>query len=331
MNTSLPPSTQWKEDIAADEAQRFAAYGDVFAQLQARKSAKYGTGRALHRKQLAAASGTLEVLADLPEFARQGLFAAPGRFEVWVRLSNGGFDHAPDRVPDIRGLAIRVLGAKGDSALGNGPAKSQDFLLINQEKFAFPKSEEFVAFVAAAAQSKGALIRHLFKRYGWLGGPARLFKLLKSVGRPFGGFATETLYSAVPIACGAYAVRVRLLPATANGVATPGANADWGAEFSKRLAAQDLQWDLQLQPFVSEALTPIEDASVDWPTPYITVARLTLPRQDTQSAAGQALAQQVASGVIDVWQALAAHRPLGDVQRARKAVYFVSQKGRGAA
>ena len=30
-------------------------------------------------------------------------------------------------------------------------------------------------------------------------------------------------------------------------------------------------------------------------------------------------------------QLLAAHRPLGDVQRARKVVYFESQKGRGAA
>ena len=29
--------------------------------------------------------------------------------------------------------------------------------------------------------------------------------------------------------------------------------------------------------------------------------------------------------------ALAEHRPLGDVQRARKVVYFESQKGRGAA
>ena len=29
-------------------------------------------------------------------------------------------------------------------------------------------------------------------------------------------------------------------------------------------------------------------------------------------------------------QALAAHRPLGDVQRARKVVYFASQQGRGA-
>lgn len=77
-------------------------------------------------------------------------------------------------------------------------------------------------------------------------------------------------------------------------------------------------------------MTPIEDASVNWSTPYHTVARRMLPLQDLGSAQALALARQMEAGVIDPWQALAAHRPLGDVQRARKVVYFASQKGRGA-
>jgi len=328
MKNDLQPSTQWKEHIAADEDQRFAEYGKIFAAIQARKSKKYGHGRGLHRKQLAAASGTLDVLPGLPPFAAQGLFAKPAQFPVWLRLSNGGLDKAPDARPDIRGVALRVLGVQGDSALGNGPAKSQDFTLINQSQFAFPKSDEFVEFVAAASKGGGALLGFLFRRYGVLGGPLRLAKMLKSVGAKFGGFATEPMYSAVPMACGPYAVRVRLVPAPANGTATPGASKDWGADFSARLSQQSLQWELQLQPFVNEELTPIENASVDWPTPYTTVARLTLPKQDTGSAKGKALATQVEAGVFDPWQALADHRPLGDVQRARKVVYFASQQGR---
>ena len=331
MKPDLTPATDWKEQIAPDEAKRFAGYARHFAAIQARKSKKYGTGRALHRKQITAARGSLQGLDDLPDFARHGLFAKPATFEAQVRLSNGALDRAPDRTPDIRGFAIRVLGVEGDSALGNGPARSQDFTLINQEAFAFPKSDEFVDFVVAAAGGGGSLLKFLFKRYGVFGGPLRMLKLIKSVGRPFGGFATETLFSAVPMACGPYAVRVRLVPAGANGAATKGANADWGADFSARLAKHHLQWDLQVQPFVSEALTPIEDASVNWPSPYTTVARLSLPRQDTASAKGQELAAEAEAGVFDPWQALAAHRPLGDVQRARKVVYFESQKGRGAA
>lgn len=330
MANAHPPSTQWKEAPAPDEAQRYAGYAKVFADIQARKSKKYGSGRALHRKQLTGALGRLEVLGDLPEFARAGLFAVPGSYEVWVRLSNGGMDKLSDRMPDIRGLALSVKGVQGNAALGNGPAKSQDFTLINQEQFAFPTSHEFVAFVAAASHGNGALLGFLLKRYGLLGGPKRLLSMLATVKKPFSGFASENFFSAVPMACGRYAVRVRLRPVDSQEPSPPEAAADWGADFSARLAQGALQWDLQLQPFVSETLTPIEDASVNWPTPYTSVARLTLPQQHTGSAQGQALQTSIEAGVFDPWQALAEHRPLGEVQRARKVVYFESQKGRGA-
>jgi hypothetical protein len=331
MNSIPTPSTGWQEKIAPDEEQRYALYAQQFAQLQARKSARWGAGRALHRKQITAAHGTLEVLNGLSLYARHGLFAQPRSYDVWVRLSNGGLDRASDKTPDIRGFALRVLGVDGDSALGHGPAVSQDFTLINQEIFAFQGSGEFVDFVMAASQGGGSLIKHMFTRYGLLGGPRKLGRMLKVAGKPFSGFATEPLFSAVPIASGPYAVRVRLLPASSNGAAAAGASTDWDADFSSRLARGPLHWDLQLQFFVDEATTPIENPTVNWPTPYATVARLMLPQQDTRSPQGQAFAQKVETCVIDPWQALAQHRPLGDVQRARKVVYFESQKGRGAA
>ena len=43
-----------------------------------------------------------------------------------------------------------------------------------------------------------------------------------------------------------------------------------------------------------------------------------------------AFAQQVEQAVFDPWDALAGHRPLGDVMRARKVVYFASERTRGA-
>jgi hypothetical protein len=329
MPLSYTPSTEWREQIAPDEDERFAGYAQEFAQIQARRAQRWGAGRTLHRKQLCAAAGTLEVLDGLPAFASHGLFAQPHDYEVWVRLSNGGLDRAPDRVPDIRGFALRVFGVQGDSALG-GPAESQDFTLINQEAFAFAKSDEFVALVVAASRGNGELFKHILRRYGVLGAPRRIGRLIRTAGRPFSGFATETLYSALPMANGPYAVRVRLVPAETNGKPLPGARQDWTADFAQRLREQPLHWDLQLQYFAREDVTPIEDASVDWPTPYTTVARLMLPRQDLASDEGRSLADKVEATAIDPWHALAEHRPLGDVQRARKVVYYASQKGRGA-
>ena len=56
------PSTQWTEVVDPDEDQRFASYAQRFAELQQRKSAKQGEGRALHRKQVLAIEGQLTVL-----------------------------------------------------------------------------------------------------------------------------------------------------------------------------------------------------------------------------------------------------------------------------
>lgn len=344
------PSTDWCERIAPDEETRFAEYAEHFATLQRQKSELHGQGRALHRKQLVAATAELEVLPDLPEFAAQGLFAQPGHYAVQVRLSNGGMDKASDRRPDIRGFSFAVLGVKGDSALGNGPATRQCFALINHPTFAFANSAQFVGFALAAARGFRPLLMFMGKTFGWLALGWRMGQLIRTMNKPFASFATETFFSAAPIANGHYAVRVRLVPAPGNGQSaealaaaaaqakTKGnaANAhepvaDWGADMATRLAKGPLVYDLDVQYFANEGATPIEDATLDWPTPYTTVARLTLPQQDLSSEASQALAVEVENGIFDPWAALAAHRPLGDVMRARKVVYFESQKGRGAA
>lgn len=323
------PSTQWQERVAADEAERHAAYARDFAQIQARKSAKFGNGRTLHRKQLLGLQGSFAVLADLPGHARHGLFAAPRSYPVWVRLSNGGTDVQADRKPDIRGFAIKIRGVNGPAALGSGATDSQDFLLINHPAFAFAGADEFVGLVKNLSKGPGALLGYLVSRYGFLGALGMMKRFAQTFNKPFSGFATTPFYSAAPIACGPYAARVRLLPAGSE--ARPGAEADWAQDFLARLARGPLQFRLQLQFFVDEARTPIEDASVDWPedvAPYVTVGVLTLPPQDALAADGQERAAAIEAAAFDPWTALMAHRPLGEVMRARKAVYFESQQGR---
>jgi hypothetical protein len=74
--------------------------------------------------------------------------------------------------------------------------------------------------------------------------------------------------------------------------------------------------------------TPIEDASKVWPdaeTPIVTVGRLALTAPSDEAA------RMAEAGKFDPWASLAAHRPLGEAQRARKVAYFTSQQGRRAA
>jgi hypothetical protein len=326
-----PPSTEWREEPAPDEEARFRRFAEQLTAIQERRSRKQGSGRALHRKQVLGLAARLEVLPDLPPHARHGLFAKAGTHEAWVRLSNGSMNKQPDRTPDIRGFAIKVLGVSGPGALG-GETSCQDFLLINREAFSSPKSEEFFGLVIAADKGPRALLGHFIRSYGLLAGLRRVRRLSADMKRPFSGFATERFHSAVPLACGPYAVRVRLLPAAP--ATSVGAGDDWAADLKRRLASGPLVHELQLQFFVDEAVTPIEDASVVWPeseAPYLTVARLTLPPQDTEGEVAKTLGEKVEQAAFDPWKALAEHRPLGDVMRARKVTYYASAQKRGAA
>jgi hypothetical protein len=327
----MAPSTDWREQLDGDEEQRFAAFAERIAAIQKKKSQKFGNGRAFHRKQLLALRARFEVLPELPPHAAHGLFARPGSYDAQVRLSNGGADVAGDRKPDVRGFAIRVLGVTGAGALG-GTTRAQDFVLINRQVFGFSKPDEFVELVLALFTGPLALVRHIVRRYGVIGGLKRLREVAKSMARPFGGFARESFFSAAPIANGPYAVRVRLQP-EGEGPAGNGAAADdWGADLRAHLGRGALHYRLQLQFFTDEKSTPIEDAAVDWAesaAPYVTVGRLTIPQQSFDDAAAQKLARDVDQATFDPWEALVEHRPLGGIMRARKHAYFASQKTRG--
>ncbi len=325
------PSTDWREDIAADEAERFQAYADRFIEIQKQNSAKFGNGRGLHRKQLLALKANFEVLSDLPPYAKQGLFAKPAKYDAWIRLSNGGMRVQSDSAPDIRGFALKVRGLNGPGALGS-TTDHQDFLMINLPAFSSPKSKEFVELVSALAKGPLAVLGHLFGKYGFSGALKRMKKAKESFGKPFSGFSTEKFYTAAPLKCGPYACRVRMLPASSQP--DPSAKENWAADVKRRVANGDLVHEFQLQFFVDEQTTPVEDASVDWPeseAPYVTVARLTIPKQSVEGPDFEKFQTEVETSAFDPWGALEDHRPLGDVMRARKYVYFASQKTRGAA
>ncbi len=322
------PSTHWQEHIGADEARRYGDYARSFAALQAQMSSRYGPGRALHRQTHLGLAAELEVLPDLPAPARHGLFTQPGRHAAWVRLSNGGPDRKADHRPDIRGFSVKVRGLSGPGALG-GETDCQDFVLIDRASFGFPNSDEFVGTVLHAVKGPVPLARYLIGRYGLFGGLRWLKRLGKSQRKVFAGFAGEPFHSAAPIACGPYAAKVRLVPVGQEPARRH--PPDWAQDVRDRLARGPLTFELQLQFFVSEAVTPIEDASKEWPeaaAPFVTVARLTIPPQDERSPEGRELAEAIEKAAFDPWKALAEHRPLGDVMRSRKVVYYESQKGR---
>lgn len=311
------PSTEWSETVAADEDERHAQFTESIVAIQSRINAKSGPGRAFHRKPIAALQGSLTVAAGLPDYAAQGLFAEPGQYEVIVRLSNGAIVANPDLVPDIRGFAISVRGIDGPGALG-GRTDRQDFLLINLPAFGFKDSQDFAFIVEAAADGQLGMVKHLIGRDGVVGGTVEMGRQTMAMARPFSGFATAQFHSCAAVAWGPYAAHVHLRPkgASRNLLAWR----DYGRDIRDRIAKGPLRWDLEVQFYTDDANTPIEDLRKPWSGPRVVVGELVLDEL--------ADADAVEADHFDPWAALEAHRPLGEVMRARKSAYYPSAQNR---
>jgi hypothetical protein len=321
------PSTNWKETIPPGEEERFARYAAQLRQMQQRNAGGNKAARALHAKGVAVARAELEILGGLPAQASQGLFAQPRRYNAYVRFSNGASKRQSDKVGDVRGMAVKVLGVSGPKVLAD--ADTQDFLAIQTPATPFRTADEFVSVVLAAATPALALFRIL----GAVGF-TRTVQILKRVtaGKPTATLAGTTFYSALPIRIGPYAARFAFFPLQAMDAPLPAQRSDTylGDDLTTRLSGGPLSWEMRLQFFEDEQRTPIEDASVDWDAPYVPVARLVLPQQDLNSAEARKLAETLEQLSYDPWHALVEHTPLGGMMRARKAAYYESVQERGA-
>jgi hypothetical protein len=323
----MTPSKDWKETPAPDEDERFPKLGERLVALQ--KAQKGAPGRTLHGKSHAGLRARVRVLPDLPDHARQGFFAKPGEHRAYVRFSNGSAALQPDRVPDLRGLAVKVLDVEGPKVLGD--ARTQDFLMIDTPTVPFRTPEEFIDFVCAAAPPDGGIGR-VFRTLGVFRTVGRLAGLAKAAkGKPR-NVVDKTFHTAAAIAFGPYAARVSAFPVHAAVDDGPAAaERDYlASRTAGRVADVPLEYELRAQFFTGPE-TPVEDSRVDWPSPFVPVARLVIEKQSPASDAGKRLHAFVESLSFDPWHALVEHRPLGAVMRARKHAYFASTQHRSAA
>jgi hypothetical protein len=340
--TAPRASTHWAESIAPGEEESFGRLADQLAQIQ-RARAEGGASeahRALHAKSHAGLRGHLVVADGLAEHLRHGLFGGAREYQAWVRFSNGSGGIEPDHKPDLRGLAVKVLGVKGPKALGE--AETQDFLLIDSPVVPFRTPEEFVRFVTVASGLDGAARRSSPPSAGeLLGGLAREFglvgalRLLWRVGRRVKGGRSDVAdlayYAPAAMAFGPYAARIAAFPVHAPSVHAqarggPGSSPDYlGERLRARIQEAPLEFDLKVQLFTDVGCS-IEDSSSPWASPFEHVGKLVVFSQKP-TAALQDLVEKLS---FDPWHALSAHRPLGAVMRARKSAYFASTKHRGA-
>lgn len=316
-------SNDWKKAVhylggsEADEARII----QELAQLVARQVGELHPGagpklRPQHAKALASTTGArFEVSEALAPDLRVGFLVPGAVYPATVRLSNAGALVVPDAQNDLRGLAFRVHLPDG---------RSQDFLATNAERHHAKTAFEamWASYLLAQPGSKLPALVALAGKVG-VGAAFRIVTTLaKQIRRPVASLATEAFWSRSAYRFGTTAVRFVVRPAAASEPVkvTP----DLGAELVQRNWAGDVVYRLEVQRYVNEAKTPLEDSTKAWAAPFEEVATLVLPQNSALQDLG------ATEGLsFNPWNVAGPEfEPLGNLNRARKAVYQASFRAR---
>lgn len=286
--------------------------------------------RDAHAKAHGCVQAQVSVATDLDPALRQGVFSEPGKtWQAWMRLSNGNAYPQFDNMKDARGMAIKLLGVPGDQLLPSQQGRGeQDFVMFNHANFFVSDVAEYRQNVAAQADGKKVMaflpgwdprqwqVRHLF---------IALATLSEAPPSPL----LTTYFSVSPYKFGNLNAKFRVTPeaGTCPAYTPPAQNRDV-PNFLRSALYQQLSTDrqpacfaLQIQTQDATRYMPIEDTSVRWKesdAPFQTVAHIQVPAQDFDTPEQNLMCDNLS---FSPWHGIEAHRPIGGINRLRKAVY----------
>ncbi|MGQ0699723.1 MAG: catalase family protein [Panacagrimonas sp.] len=300
--------------------------------------------RAVHAKSHGLLRGELHVFADLPPHLAQGLFARAGTFPLVMRLSTIPGDILDDNVSTPRGMAIKIVGVEGERLPGSQGAQTQDFLLVNAPAFLKKDGKSFLSslkmLAATTDKAPGAkkvlstVLQVAEKLVESMGGESPT--LISMGGHPETHPLGDTYYSQTPYLYGEYMAKFALAPVSDDLMALTKAPLDLDGSPNGLRDAVDAffaghagTWELRVQLCTDVEAMPIENPQTPWSedqSPYVSVARLVVTPQAAWSEARSAAVDDGLS--FSPWHGLAAHRPLGSVNRMRRKAYEMARQFR---
>lgn len=351
------------ENIPTQEPQQIQHIVELtLKQLLMRYPGDTRVRRGVHAKGHGCVTATFEVLPDVALNLRQGVFSTPGKkYSALVRFSNADPSLIkPDTKPagggnplehGSRGMAIKLLGVEG-KMLGNvHGSPTQDFLMVNQPVFAFANVEDYEVLSRVLVDNNDDPRPFFVERLGPKAPPPGQLRAKETFGIvsrvrsssmtasppayqiPPASPVDNDYFSAAPFLFGPDQVmRFRVRPASRSTDVPEVSDSDYLRKaLIKRLGnrtAGDVvfQFEIQARPATSiEPDVDIENASHDWPETstcqFEQVATLTIPLQEFDTPELQERCERL---VFTPWHCLEAHRPLGGINRLRRAVYEAS-------
>lgn len=336
----MTPPVRYTPDVeqsGSDEATTVSELNDTFDQILERTLEDYGRAvRSVHAKAHAILAGTLTIAEGLSPELAQGLFAQAGEHPVLLRLSTNPGDILDDAISVPRGLAMKVMDVNGER-LPDAGGRTQDFILVNAPVFQAKSADKFLGNLKLLAKTTdraegakvalSAVLRGVNNALSAVGIDSAAVKTLG--GAPNVEPLGETYFSATPFRYGDHVAKFSLRPVAPAMTALTGKTIDTAGDrdaIRHRLREQmreiDAEWEFRVQLARDLKRQPVEDATVEWEeadAPWQRVGIVRATRQDSWDADR---VEEVNERLrFSVWTGLAAHRPLGNINRARRDTY----------
>lgn len=325
------------EQRQPDEAETIDEINATFDTILNTTAEDYGHAvRAVHAKAHAILEGTLTIDAGLSPELAQGLFATPGEHRVILRISTNPGDVLDDAISVPRGLAMKVFEVDG-ARLPGAEGTAQDFVMVNGKVFQAKTADKFLGNLKmlakttdkaeGAKKAASAVLRGVNTALGAVGVESAAIQSLGGAlnFHPLG----QTYYSVTPFRYGDYVAKFSLEPiapaleAFEDAIIDPAGNRDAIRDTMQQdMRTVDGEWAFRVQLCRDVERQPIEDPTVEWKedeAPFQRVGTVRVAAQDSWAADKvQAVDEE---SRFSVWTGLAAHQPLGNINRARRETY----------
>jgi hypothetical protein len=273
--------------------------------------------RDAHPKAHGVVHATLTVDANIDPALQHGVFGTPGvTYKAWVRFSNAAESRRPDHKRDVHGMAVKVMGVTGDPGV-DGARSTQDFVMIDDPRFFIPDAALYAKFFDSR-------LKFALNPFHW-----RLlyiaFRMQNRLRHPM----DPSYFSATPYLLGPHAIKYRAEPL--DDVVRPPRRASSPDRMYEallhQLADKSFRFAMSVQRQGDVNRDRIEDPTRAWGGKFEQVAVLEIPSQDFSHGPQTSFGERLS---FDPWNTLAAHRPLGGINRVRKTVYDAISRERHA-
>lgn len=325
------------ETVGPEEGKTIAEINETFDTILETTAEDYGRAvRAVHAKGHGVLVGELSVDDGLPPELAQGLFERGGNHRVFLRLSTNAGDILDDAISLPRGLAMKVLNVEG-SRLPGAEGSTQDFIMVNGTAFQAKSADKFLGNLKLLAKTTdkaegskkvlSAVLRGVNTALTAVGIESAAINSLG--GAPNVEPLGETYNSVTPFRYGEYIAKFQLRPIAPAMLELTGETIDPAGDpdairhrLQDETPAMDLAWEFGVQLCRDLDEQPIEDPTVEWDEekfPFLRVGEVRAAPQDSWSPDR---VREIDEGMrFSVWTGIDAHRPLGNINRARRDTY----------